>query len=74
MKVTVVYGRHGVTHEKDFDDLPSAVEWVEKSEDRDEIWAAAVLVDDELIFDHEHPPSDKRWKQLTSVPWPGKHP
>ena len=70
----VVYGRYGVTHRRLFSTLKELAEWVERSEDRDEIWAAAVSRHGETIFEHEHPPSKKRWIQLDpNTPWPGKH-
>jgi len=70
----VIYGRHGVINRRSFPTLEELAGWVERSEEREEIWAAAVEHDGVVLFNHEHPPSEKRWIQETDVPWPGKHP
>ena len=74
MTVTVTYGRHYGIYTEEFSTLEEAAKWVETQEDMGNIFASEISEDGRLLFEHEVPPADRRWKALTGRVWPGGYP
>lgn len=73
MTIEVLYGRYGGRYIEEFDTLEEAARWIESAEDAGAIFAAMVSENGTPLFEHEHPPSKKRWRALGSVEWPGDY-